>query len=260
MLSARQDVSHLLLLLLLPPDSPSLPPPAAPPRTTVPPPPAAVPPPGADRSLRARRCAPAGAAGGARTGPGGAEPRGGRGEPGPGAGAGPGACELPALQPEPGARAPAADRRGPGVAAPLRVPGRGGAGSVRRARVPAEPRGAATGGPHRLLPGDPLHQRPPARRAAPHAGKSCACASPHLDPGQVFRNRPEPPGPSPRFDLDLCDVWRCVGGELRLRVCVRLLICSHGFTLKLQQLKNRDENVEEENREQGGEHGGTERE
>lgn len=49
------------------------------------------------------------------------------------------------------------------------------------------------------------------------------------------------------------------GGELRLRVCVRLLICSHGFTLKLQQLKNRDENVEE-NREQGGEHGGTERE
>lgn len=97
-----------------------------------------------------------------------------------------------------------------------------------------------------LQHGEPLHTQV---RAAPARARTWTL-------GKCFGTARNP---SPRFDLDLCDVWRCVGGELRLRVCVRLLICSHGFTLKLQQLKNRDENVEE-NREQGGEHGGTERE
>lgn len=138
MLRARQDVFNLLLLLV--PDSPSLPPFAALPRAAVPSPPAAVPPPGSDRTHGARRCALAGAESGSRAGPGGTEPRCSRDEPGPGPGPGAGAGQLSALQSEPGAGFPAAGRRGPRVPVPVRVSGRGGAGSFRRARLPAEPR------------------------------------------------------------------------------------------------------------------------
>lgn len=176
-----QYVFHLLLLV---PDPPSLAPCAAPPDAPVSPSPAAVPPPGSDRIHSARRCAPAGAAGGSRAGAGGSEPSCRRDEPGPGpgpeAGQSPGAGaghaaeaeQLFALQPEPGAGVPAAGRRRPGVPVPVRVSGRGGAGSVRRPRLPAEPRGAATGGLHGLIPGDPVPQCLRSRRTAPHAGKS----------------------------------------------------------------------------------------
>lgn len=165
MLRAQQDVFHLLLLLLslLVPDSPHLAPFAPP--AAVPPPSAAVPPPGSDRTHGARRRAPPGAAGGSRSGPGGAEPRGGRDGPGPGPGQGPGqgpepgAEQLSSLQLEPGAGFPPAGRRGPGVPVPVRVSGRGGARSLRRAGLPAEPRGAATGGLNGLVPGDPVPQR-----------------------------------------------------------------------------------------------------
>ena len=175
MLRARQYVFHPLLLV---PDPPSLAPCAAPPDAPVSPPPAAVPPPGSDRTYGARRCAPADAAGGSRAGAGGAEPRCCRDEPGPGPGPGAGAGhaaeagQLSALQLEPGAGVPAAGHRRPGVLVPVRVSGRGGAGSVRRPRLPAEPRGAATGGLHGVVLGDPVPQRLRSRRTAPHAGKS----------------------------------------------------------------------------------------
>lgn len=159
MLRARQDEFHLHLVLFLfnVPDSllshrtPRFHPPATASRAAVPPSPAAVPHSGADWTHRARRCAPARAKSGTRPCPSGTDPRRFRHDAG--------RRQLLTLQPESGARDPAARVRRPGVPVPVRVPGRGGAGSVRRARLPTKPRGTATGGIHGVVLGDSLHQR-----------------------------------------------------------------------------------------------------
>lgn len=232
MLTARRDV--FLCLLHLAPDSPSLHPPAASACSSVSPPPAAVPPPGADRTHGARRCAPAGAAGGSPAGPSGAEPRYGRGGSGPGAGAG----QLPTLQPEPGAGVPAAGRRRPGIYVPVRVSGCGGAGSVRGARLPAEPRGAATGGLPGLVPRDPVPQHHGARRAAPHPGKPSTPRSPHVHldhcctcvrrhRGEVPSARSVPVSASCLSRSLISLTLTCLRLEVRLRSCYRcrLFVC-----------------------------------
>lgn len=150
MLRARQDVFHLLALLV--PVSASLPSPAASLRAAVPLPPSAVSPPGTDRTQGARRCAPTGAEGSRSARPGGVKTSCGCDEPGARPGPRSGSGQLSALQPESGTCDPAAGHRGSGYHASVRVSGRGGTGSVRCPRLPADPRGAATGGLHVLVP------------------------------------------------------------------------------------------------------------